>query len=402
VEAKQQLNLNNDVRKAAIIAKIGRYLARARDLAAMKDYHRALDEISRAYVLDVTNKEIERVEKDIRARQEESLRKQKQEVTEHAQALRRLSNEELRIEAQRIQRELEEERRKEEERRSKEEAMKSFPELSQAQEPLQEKHKEKQCPSNLSLLLVRKDGTIAQVPRTSGMVGSSTDKKRNFDDTDILRFRESERLLHWAIAIPFMVCWITGLILMLVYNPDPMRPYRIIFAAIHRVSGVSLIFLPILVMFRKRGDFRVHLYNIKCAWLWSLDDLKWLFLMGIAAINKKIVLPQQGKFNAAEKVNFILVMIGWIVFAVTGVMMVIKQTAWISWIVHVTVAFIVTPTMLGHIYMATVNPETRRGISGMLTGFVNRDWAKHHYARWYYEEFVHSASRNNSEGSSKK
>ena len=30
-------------------------------------------------------------------------------------------------------------------------------------------------------------------------------------------------------------------------------------------------------------------------------------------------------------------------------------------------------------------PASRKGLSGMMTGFVDRQWAKHHYRRWYRE-----------------
>ena len=47
----------------------------------------------------------------------------------------------------------------------------------------------------------------------------------------------------------------------------------------------------------------------------------------------------------------------------------------------------VTPTMLGHIYMATVNPDTRVGLKGIISGYVDRQWARHHYGLWYKENF---------------
>ena len=78
----------------------------------------------------------------------------------------------------------------------------------------------------------------------------------------------------------------------------------------------------------------MHLYNIKCAWLWSLNDLKWLALMGIAAVSKKVVLPEQGKFNAAEKVNFMSVMVACPIFIATGAMIWMHQLAWAAWLVH--------------------------------------------------------------------
>lgn len=220
-----------------------------------------------------------------------------------------------------------------------------------------------------------------QIDLTPGGVGKSESK-------EILRFRKSERLLHWAIAVPFMVCWASALILVLVYDIDPTRPFRDIFSWVHRLSGVCLITFPILVIFRNRKDYKIHFYNIKTAWLWSLNDFKWLALMGLAAISKRIVLPEQGKFNAAEKVNFMSVMVACPIFIVTGGMIWLHTMAWAAWLVHGTLALFVSPTMLGHIYMATVNPDTRAGLRGMISGYVDRKWARHHYALWYKEHFV--------------
>ncbi len=207
------------------------------------------------------------------------------------------------------------------------------------------------------------------------------------DNAEILRFRESERLLHWAIAIPFILCWVTAFILVVVYNPDPSRPLREFFAVVHRIAALGLILLPGLVMLKNYRDYKIHLYNIRCAWLWSLNDLKWLSLMGLAAVSKKIVLPEQGKFNAAEKVNFMIVMVACPIFMITGIMIWMQELSWVAWLVHASLALVVTPTMLGHIYMATVNPTTRAGLKGMISGYVNRQWARHHYGLWYREFF---------------
>jgi cytochrome b subunit of formate dehydrogenase len=53
-------------------------------------------------------------------------------------------------------------------------------------------------------------------------------------------------------------------------------------------------------------------------------------------------------------------------------------------------ALLATPLILGHIFMATINPDTRAGLTGMLTGFVDRRWAKHHYRLWYDEHYGHT------------
>lgn len=201
----------------------------------------------------------------------------------------------------------------------------------------------------------------------------------------ILRFAKSERMLHWCIAGPFLVSFATGVALAAIYNPDPSRPYRWIFAEVHRISGVALIVLPMLAAFRSRGNAAIHLYNIRQAWIWVFDDFKWLALMGLAAINSRIELPEQGKFNAAEKLNFMVLMTTYPLYVVTGLLMWITHLAVLSWIMHILMAMLATPLLLGHLYMALLNPSTRPGLEGMTTGHVDREWARHHYRRWYRE-----------------
>ncbi len=200
----------------------------------------------------------------------------------------------------------------------------------------------------------------------------------------ILRFHRSERHLHWAIAIPFMVCYVTAAILVVVYNQHPTFPYRAVVSWIHRISGGCLIVMPPIMVARHWRDFRLHLHNVRWAWGWTLADLKWLMLIGPASFSSRVVLPHQGKFNAGEKINFTVLMSTYPVYIVTGLMIALPGIAYTSWLVHVyTAALVATPLMLGHIFMALVNPDTRVGLSGMLTGFVDRHWAAHHYRLWY-------------------
>jgi len=205
---------------------------------------------------------------------------------------------------------------------------------------------------------------------------------------EILRFHKSERLLHWSIALPFMICYATALVLVVIYNPAPHRAYRELFSWIHRISGLCLIVLPLLTLVTHRRDYRVHVENIKQGWIWAYDDLKWLLLYGLAAVSSRVILPDQGKFNAAEKLNFMMVMSTYPLFILTGVLIWLPGVSFVSWMTHFAMAAMATPLMLGHIFMATINPGTRIGLKGMVTGFVDRQWAKHHYARWYHENFA--------------
>jgi formate dehydrogenase subunit gamma len=203
----------------------------------------------------------------------------------------------------------------------------------------------------------------------------------------VLRFCASERRLHWSIAIPFLLCYTTALILVVVYNPDPLRPYRDVVSWAHRLSGICLIVLPMLAVRRSVGDFRVHLYNVRQAWIWVRDDIKWLMLMGLAAVSRRIRLPEQGKFNAAQKLNFMLVMSTYPLYLATGLAMWFSDAALIAWLVHVFMAVVATPFLAGHIFMATIPSSSRKALQGMFSGFVDGGWARHHHSRWYREQY---------------
>jgi formate dehydrogenase subunit gamma len=195
-------------------------------------------------------------------------------------------------------------------------------------------------------------------------------------------------MLHWSIALPFMVCFVTGVTLKLFYNLHSDGVSRAVLSFLHRVAGGCLAVFPTLAVLRNWRDYKVHIDNIRVGFSWTIDDLKWLFLVGPATVTKGIVLPEQRKFNAAERLNFMMVMVTYPLFVATG--LILWGTGvdhFLPWVLHIGMSLVAPLLMMGHIYMAVVNPGTRVGLSGMFTGRVDRDWAKHHYQRWYRENF---------------
>jgi formate dehydrogenase subunit gamma len=201
----------------------------------------------------------------------------------------------------------------------------------------------------------------------------------------ILRFHRSERLLHWAIAGPFLFCYATALILVFVYNFEPNRPFRSVFSWAHRISGICMIVLPALVAARHRGDFKLHLYNIVQAWKWVGADFKWMLMLFLSGVSSKFELPEQGKFNAAEKVNFMVLMSTYPLYIASGLLIWLTNIAFLAWVAHFLMAVIATPLIFGHMFMALISRSGRPGLQGMISGLVDRHWAKHHYRKWYRE-----------------
>ncbi len=234
-------------------------------------------------------------------------------------------------------------------------------------------------------------GPTASTPDARQPIAVTAEAKGTSRSKEILRFQQSERVLHWSIAVPFMVCFATGMVLMFFYNLHAAGISRQFLSWLHRIAGAALILFPPLTIVRHWRDYRIHLYNTKHAWNWTTGDLKWLVLMIPASVNRKIVLPDQGKFNAAEKLNFLMVLCTYPFFIATGLLIWMPERVILFWIVHVGMALIATPLMLGHIYMALINPSTRVGLSGMLSGHVDRNWASHHYRLWYRENFGEDA-----------
>jgi formate dehydrogenase subunit gamma len=229
------------------------------------------------------------------------------------------------------------------------------------------------------------EGRAEETPQPAAAVDNSVTGAEN--GGKILRFYESERMIHWAIVMPFLICYLSALVLVVFYNPHPLRPYRAVFSWIHRISGVSLVVLPLTALYKGRRDIRIHLHNIKEASTWVRDDFKWLALMLLAEFNSKIRLPEQGKFNAAEKVNFLVLLGTYPLYIATGLLLWMKYWAFLAWAVHVLLALLATPLIFGHMYMALLNSGGRPGLQGMISGFVDREWAKHHYGHWYSEHY---------------
>ncbi len=203
----------------------------------------------------------------------------------------------------------------------------------------------------------------------------------------IQRFAASERFVHWALAIPILVLYATALMMAVYWSEPSPRQVRAMFSWAHRIAGICFIVLPPLVLLYGKRDWRVHLENFKEGWRWTKDDIHWLILSPLAAVNHRITLPEEGKFNAAEKLNFMMVSATYPLYIWTGVLLWMEGADFVAWVVHLVTAGLSSVLVVGHIYMAVANPSTRIGLSGMISGWVDREWARHHYRRWYREHF---------------
>ena len=106
----------------------------------------------------------------------------------------------------------------------------------------------------------------------------------------------------------------------------------------------------------------------------------------------KAVIPDQGFYNAGQKIFGISVLFGGIVIAVTGWIMTYSQQdltgqGTVQWtiLIHFLTVGIVFAGLMVHIYMAGIAKGQRPVFLSMFTGKVPADYAASHYKRWFEE-----------------
>jgi formate dehydrogenase subunit gamma len=100
--------------------------------------------------------------------------------------------------------------------------------------------------------------------------------------------------------------------------------------------------------------------------------------------------PPQGRFNAGQKVHTALQAGLMVVFTLSGVLIYLQEASarfrgTSAIVVHDVAMYVAVPLVIGHLFLALVNPSTRHSLRGMTIGTVRRDWARRHHPKWERE-----------------
>lgn len=199
----------------------------------------------------------------------------------------------------------------------------------------------------------------------------------------IQRFSNTERMMHWTVAISFSVLAITGLIMGLgrylvipVIGHSAFSWLAIISKTTHNFVGpIFAVSLPVLIAIFIRDN------------LPKKYDLEWLKTFG-GMLSKSGGEAPSGRFNAGEKVLFwtlpclfgvLLVFSGLILdFPNFGQLRTVMQQANL---VHMIAALLAIAVASFHIYLGTVGQHG--AYQAMRMGYVDEMWAKEHHSYWY-------------------
>lgn len=196
----------------------------------------------------------------------------------------------------------------------------------------------------------------------------------------VVRFTSSERWFHNIVMFSFVFLLITGLA-MLFYNlKGDQGSSRQFLVMTHK--AVSLVFMigPLLALLF--SDKKVWRENIKVLSRFGRKDIKWLMLKPLKAMNKKVKLPLDDKFNPGQKVWTYAAVGSTVILVVTGIIMWVTGSPILALIAHTAVAVIITPILAGHVFMAIINKETREGLGSIVDGKVDAEWAMDHHPLW--------------------
>jgi formate dehydrogenase subunit gamma len=190
----------------------------------------------------------------------------------------------------------------------------------------------------------------------------------------VKRFTVSERAIHWLTAFAFFSLLISGLVV------GRRGAFHDVMYAWHLTSaGVLVCGTALIVM---AGDRRALGRTTRELRSLHIEDRKW-FRAIPARLFAGAPEPPASRFNAGQKVNFLLVCVLLVALYASGIDTIVAGTHRnLIFAGHKLATIALGVLMAGHLYMALVNRATRHALRGMLTGEVDREWARKHYPRW--------------------
>jgi len=190
------------------------------------------------------------------------------------------------------------------------------------------------------------------------------------------------RFLHWIVALFFFLALFSGFG---IYLPWLFRWFTPIFGggplarALHPWFGIFCVFF-----------FGLQMLNWLKPMMWTPADTNWMRnLRGIVSGKEKLEPPDTGFFNAGQKLQFWEIVIGCVVFLITGIILWAGARTFgstlvaISYVLHDVSAIVMLGGIFVHIYLSTIGePGT---FQAMTRGAVSEPWAWTFHPAWYRE-----------------
>ena len=198
---------------------------------------------------------------------------------------------------------------------------------------------------------------------------------------ELLRHPVYTRVLHWSVAISFVLALLSGFA---IYSPWLYRWLTPLFG-----GGAMTRFLHPWFGLAFTIAFFFQFLNWFAPMRWNDGDSRWMRRMRAYVTNQEKSEPEEtGFFNGGQKLYFWVIALSAVLFLITGILLwfdnlVPRWSVAVSYVVHDIAALIMLAGFIIHIYEGTAaQPGTFRS---MTDGTVTRDWARTHHPAWSAE-----------------
>ena len=198
-------------------------------------------------------------------------------------------------------------------------------------------------------------------------------------DNELVRHPVYTRVLHWSVAIFFILALISGFA---IYSPWLFRGVTPIFGGgamtrlLHPWFSLGFVIC-----------FTFQFLNWLGPMTWNADDRRWMKRIRRYVANDDPVEPEYVDFfNAGQKLYFWAIVGSAVLFLLSGIPMWFPETfgritVAVGYVLHDLAGLVMLAGFIIHIYEATASqPGTFRS---MTRGTVERRWAWTHHPGWY-------------------
>lgn len=199
----------------------------------------------------------------------------------------------------------------------------------------------------------------------------------------IERFTPIERIVHWTMAISFVLLALSGIVMLFgKHFLLPVMGHTLFGWLTYLLKNVHNLVGPVFTL----AIIVAFIFFVRDN-LPSRDDIRWLTSFGGLASGKHV---PTGRFNAGEKMWFwigltffglVLSASGWVLDMIVPGLDYYRATMQIANVIHGIAAVLMIAMALGHIYMGTIGMEG--AYRAMRDGYVDEAWAREHHELWY-------------------
>nr|WP_295969976.1 cytochrome b/b6 domain-containing protein [uncultured Bacillus sp.] len=202
----------------------------------------------------------------------------------------------------------------------------------------------------------------------------------------IRRYRLADMLMHWTVALGFLLALITGYLIFFKGSATLLdNSAGFTLRLVHRIGAVLFVVAPIIYfIFSKRR------FGFLTAFKWDKSDIGWLKAAPKHYFIGGEGMPPQAKYNTGQKMYYLFALVFGFLLAVSGFAL------WFDWftgaagvfmvIIHDISALAIALFFCVHVYLSVFHPRERVSFNAMVTGYMDSEYAEHHHELWYKKE----------------